>query len=373
MDDKRTADTLWPMRHMDAASHRALLMAQPVKNLKIVCKAQEISTLCVVEKKDLVDLLLRHKVQVRVALVQTGEVEAEVEVVVQVALTGIPTTEAYFGNGSSDPENTSNRRTRRDKEVTTELRVKTGSGQSGERTLMNGGGRARGQAVWLMIAAAVSPKEDAKEEHVRKCKLRFPNVSTEVFTEWRDKKRSIWPCPKGGFKDVAVTVFWDIENCVPDTEFGSSPGAYASMFRTAFETTTGARIMTCIASLSDTYPIESGPLSYEKLLSLNALDDAWYVLTAAGKASKKVHKDHKEADNVLKSKMQGCLRVCKPEDVVVIISGDGGFAPLCHSFKRQQVKVIVIGPTVSKTNRELMQAADMWMDWQGFCAGQAGQ
>ncbi|GFH10994.1 hypothetical protein HaLaN_06411, partial [Haematococcus lacustris] len=61
MDDKRTADTLWPMRHMDAASHRALLMAQPVKNLKIVCKAQEISTLCVVEKKDLVDLLLRHK------------------------------------------------------------------------------------------------------------------------------------------------------------------------------------------------------------------------------------------------------------------------------------------------------------------------
>ncbi|KAJ9523101.1 hypothetical protein QJQ45_023903 [Haematococcus lacustris] len=229
-DDKRTADTLWPMRQMDAAS--------------------------------------------------------------------------VVGNGSSDPENTSNRRTRRDKEITTELRGNV--------------------TVWLMIAAAVSPKEDAKGEHVRKCKLRFPNVSTEVFTEWRDKKRSIWPCPKGGFKDAAVTVFWDIENCVPDTEFGSSPGAYASMFRTAFETTTGARIMTCIASLSDTYPVESGPLSYEKLLSLNALDDAWYVLTAAGKASKKVHKDYKEADNVLKSKMQGCLRVCKPEDVVVIISGDGG-------------------------------------------------
>ncbi|KAJ9522703.1 hypothetical protein QJQ45_019890 [Haematococcus lacustris] len=346
-DDKRTADTLWPMRQMDAATvvvsssqqpvravqHRALLMAQPVKNLKIVCKAQEISTSCVVEKNDLVELLLRHKVQcdvmmlnpirysiqlavhrVQVALVQMGEVEAEVEVVVQVALTGIPTTEAYFGNGSSDPEkNTSNRRTRRDKEDTTELRVKLCTACV-----------ACASAVWLMIAAAVSPKEDAKEEHVRKCKLRFPNVSTEVFTEWRDKKRSIWPCPKGGFKDAAVTVFWDIENCVPDTEFGSSPGAYASMFRTAFETTTGARIMTCIASLSDTYPVESGPLSYEKLLSLNALDDAWYVLTAAGKASKKVHKDHKEADNVLKSKMQGCLRVCKPEDVVVIISGDGG-------------------------------------------------
>ncbi|GFH13645.1 uncharacterized protein HaLaN_09574 [Haematococcus lacustris] len=124
---------------------------------------------------------------------------------------------------------------------------------------------------WLNNASKEIDILKAKEKQASKCKLRFPNVSTEEFTEWRETKRSIWPCPKGGFKDAAVTVFWDIE-----------------------------------------------------LLSLNSLDEAWFVLTAPGKTSKKVHKDHKEADDVLKSKMQECLRVCKPGDVVVIISGDGG-------------------------------------------------
>ncbi|GFH13644.1 uncharacterized protein HaLaN_09573, partial [Haematococcus lacustris] len=252
-------------------------------------------------------------------------------------------------NGPSDPENCANPQTPRNKEENHGLRGSDGSGQSAEKTSTNGAGCGSAKPKWLTDASKEINIPEAKEKQASKCKLRFPNVSTEEFTEWRETKRSIWPCPKGGFKDAAVTVFWDIE------------------------TITGARIMTCIATLSSTYPVRDGQLSYEKLLSLNSLDAAWYVLLAPGKASTQVHENHKEADDVLKSKMQECLRVCKPGDVVVIISGDGGYASLCHNFDQQDVKVIVIGPTVGSTNQELMQAIGMWMDWEKFCAGHAEQ
>ncbi|KAJ9522882.1 hypothetical protein QJQ45_023671, partial [Haematococcus lacustris] len=343
-----TLSSTYPVRdgQLSYEKHRALLVAQPAENLEMVYKAQEISTLSIVEKKDLVELPFCHK-----------------------DLSGAGT----IINGPSDPENCANPQTPRNKEENHELRGSDGGGQSAEKTSTNGAGRGSDKPDWLNNASKEIDILKAKEKQASKCKLRFPNVSTEEFTEWRETKRSIWPCPKGGFKDAAVTVFWDIENCPPDSKFGQSPGAYASMFRTAFETTTGARTMTCIASLSGTYPVRDGQLSYEKLLSLNSLDEAWFVLTAPGKTSKKVHKDHKEADDVLKSKMQECLRVCKPGDVVVIISGDGGYASLCHNFDQQDVKVIVIGPTVGSTNQELMQAIGMWMDWEKFCAGHAEQ
>ncbi|KAL6753334.1 hypothetical protein V8C86DRAFT_2728003 [Haematococcus lacustris] len=160
-----------------------------------------------------------------------------------------------------------------------------------------------------------------------------------------------------------------MENCRPEEEFGPLPINYSNMFRSAFKASTDARSLRCIASLSRTYP-GTGQLALAKWEAMNSLVGFMSVLTAPGKTNEVVHKDLREADNVLICKMSAFQEECELGDVVVIVSGDGGFAPLALQFKDRGVSVIVIGPSLHGTNLELMEAADMWMDWRAFCQAQ---
>ncbi|KAJ9534954.1 hypothetical protein QJQ45_029611, partial [Haematococcus lacustris] len=211
---------------------------------------------------------------------------------------------------------------------------------------------------------------DVKEALAKKCTLKFhSSITDETVKFWYQRHRGAWPSPQGAFKDSAVRIFWDMENCRPEEEFGPLPINYSNMFRSAFKASTDARSLRCIASLSRTYP-GTGQLALAKWEAMNSLVGFMSVLTAPGKTNEVVHKDLREADNVLICKMSAFQEECELGDVVVIVSGDGGFAPLALQFKDRGVSVIVIGPSLHGTNLELMEAADMWMDWRAFCQAQ---
>ncbi|GFR42776.1 hypothetical protein Agub_g3738 [Astrephomene gubernaculifera] len=218
-----------------------------------------------------------------------------------------------------------------------------------------------------------------KESLTRTCTLKFKGVPQHEVDKWYKMYRKYWPSPNGGFKGAHVTVFWDIENCRPDPDYAPLPINYAEMLRDAFKSTTEARAMRCIASLSKTYPATrpgaarrpgDDRLGYDQLTALNAQAGYMYIMTAPGKWNERVHKDVREVDDQLKCKMTTFLSECSAGDVAVLIAGDHGYVPFCLEAKGKGVNVIVIGPSLAGTNGALMYAADLWMDWPTFATFQ---
>lgn len=208
--------------------------------------------------------------------------------------------------------------------------------------------------------------EDVKNSLANKCTMKFHSgVDSDTISQWYIQDRQHFPSPENGLQDSNVVIFWDIENCPPSEGYAPLPLHYAEMLRNAFKTRSQAYHFMCVASLSKTYQ-GKGNLSYDKLnADLNAHANYMYILTAPGKKSV-LHKDVREADHQLKSKMDHFLSQCRPGDLAVIISGDQGFTPFCMQAKEQGVNVIVMGNSLSKTSGNLMAAADMFMSWPTF-------
>ncbi|KAL6753333.1 hypothetical protein V8C86DRAFT_3028810 [Haematococcus lacustris] len=112
----------------------------------------------------------------------------------------------------------------------------------------------------------VAPRPtDVKQALAKKCTLKFhSSITDDTVKFWYQNHRGAWPSPKGALKDSAVRIFWDIENCRPEEEFGPLPINYSNMFRSAFKASTDARSLRCIASLSRTYP-GTGQLALAKV------------------------------------------------------------------------------------------------------------